>query len=109
MIKYIKQAFSENGLFTLGKMAYGLMDNTRNGLKNSPLEYKWLVTMLIAAMWCIAFGIYTAELLFIGYNIIGHIVLITTAFFTFFVFTTEKARAPKANPNRVRWDLEKEG
>jgi len=105
----IQRAFGENGFFTLGKLASGLMDNTRNGLKNAPMEYKWLVTCLIAAMWCIAFGIFTAELLFIGYNIIGHLALITTAFFTFFVFTTEKGRAPKAPPNKVRWDLEREG
>ena len=97
------------GWLYLGKFAYGLLDNTKNALKGAPMEYKFLVSNTLAAMWCIAFGIYTAELVFIGYNIIGHTVLITCVFFTWFVFTTEKKKADPAPPNKVRWNLEREG
>ena len=97
------------GYWKLGKFAYGLLDNTKNALKHSSMEYRFMLSNTLAAMWCVAFGIYTAELLYIGYNIIGHTVLIAAVFFTFFVFTTEKKKAPPAPPNKVQWDLEREG
>ena len=97
------------GWYKLGKFTYGLLDGARNALKHSPMEYRYLLSITLAAMWCVAFGIYTYELLYIGYNIIGHFVIITAVFFTFFVFDKEKSRAPKAPPNKVRWDLEREG
>ena len=97
------------GYIKLGKFAYGILDATKNGLRGSPMEYKFLASNLLAAMWCIGFGIYTAELLFIGYNIIGHTALITCVFFTFYVFTKEKSRTLAAPPNKVKWNLESEG
>ena len=97
------------GYIKLGKFAYGILDATKNGLRGSPMEYKFLASNLLAAMWCIGFGIYTAELLFIGYNIIGHTALITCVFFTFYVFTKEKSRNSAAPPNKVKWNLESEG
>jgi len=108
-MKSILKAFEANGWVVLGKFGYGLLDGSKNALKHSPMEYRYLLSILLSAMWSIAFGIYTAELLFIGYNIIGHFVIITAAFFTFFVFTAEKSRSLKAPPNRVKWDLEREG
>lgn len=97
------------GWVNLSKFAYGLLDSTKNALTTSPMEYKFLLSNLLAAMWCIGFGIYTAELVFIGYNIIGHTVLIACVFFTWFVFTTEKKKTDPAPPNKVRWNLEVEG
>ena len=97
------------GWLKLGKVAYGLLDSTKNALKHSSMEYRFMLSNTLAAMWCVAFGIYTAELLYIGYNIIGHTVLIASVFFTWFIFTTEKKKAPPAPPNKVQWDLEKEG
>ena len=97
------------GWYKLGKIGYGLLDATKNGLKDSTIEYKFMMSNTLAAMWCVAFGVYTAEVLFIGYNIIGHTLLITAVFFTWFVFNTEKKKTDPAPPNRVRWDLEKEG
>ena len=97
------------GYIKLGKFAYGLLDSTKNALKTAPMEYKFVLSNTLAAMWCVAFGIYTAELLFIGYNIIGHTVLIAAVFFTWFIFTAEKKKADPAPPNKVQWDLEREG
>ena len=108
-MKKIFKAFEENGWVALSKFGYGLLDGSRNALRFAPMEYKYLLSILLAAMWCIAFGIYTVELMYIGYNIIGHWVLITAVFFTWFVFTTEKRRSPKSPPNKVKWDLEREG
>ena len=97
------------GWINLAKFAYGLLDNTKNALRTAPMEYKFLLSNTLAAMWCIGFGVYTAELLFIGYNIIGHMVLISCVFFTWFVFTAEKKTSDPAPPNRVKWDLSREG
>ena len=97
------------GWISLGSFAYGLLDGTRNALKDAPLEYKFLLTNTLAAMWCVTFGIFTAELLFIGYNIIGHTLLISCVFFTWFVFTSVKKEIPTREQNVVRWDLEREG
>ena len=97
------------GWYKLGKIGYGLLDGTKNALKEAPMEYKYTLSMILAAMWCIAFGIYTAELLFIGYNIIGHFLLITCVFITWGVFKFQKKSASPAPPNKVRWDLSREG
>ena len=109
ILKKVFKAFEENGWVALTKFGFGLLDASKNALKFAPLEYKYLLSILLAAMWCIAFGIFTVELVYIGYNIIGHWVIITAVFFTFFVFKTEKARNPKSRKNKVKWDLEKEG
>ncbi|MCH1449618.1 MAG: hypothetical protein L7U49_05500 [Litoricolaceae bacterium] len=97
------------GWISLGSFAYGLLYGTRNVLKDAPLEYKFLVTNTLAAMWCVTFGIFTAELLFIGYNIIGHTLLISCVFFTWFVFASVKKETPNREQNLVQWDLEREG
>ena len=75
MEKLVK-AFEKNGWVALSKFGFGLLDDTKNALKFAPIEYKYLLSILLAAMWCIAFGIYTVELFYIGHNIIGHWVII---------------------------------
>ena len=94
---------------SFGQVAYGLLDDTKNALKEAPMEYKFLLSNTLAAMWCITFGIYTAELIFIGYNIIGHTLLLTCVFFTWFIFGSVKKKSPSSPANMVRWDLEREG
>ena len=86
-----------------------ILNPNKNGLREAPLEYKFMISCVLAGFWCIAFGIYTAELLFIGYSIIGHILLITMTFFTWKVFSHVRLHSPPSPPNKVLWDLEKEG
>ena len=85
-----------------------LLNPAYNGLKNAPPENKFLLSILLASMWGIAFGIFTAELLFIGYNIIGHIALIFCVFVTWTAFKYTKKRFDPATSNKVKWDMEKE-
>ena len=54
------------GWISLGRFGYTLLDDTKNALKDAPMEYKFLLSNTLAAMWCVTFGVYTAELLFIG-------------------------------------------
>ena len=86
-----------------------ILNPNKNGLRAAPPEYKFMISCILAAFWCLAFGIYTAELLFIGYSIIGHIVLIFMVFVTWKVFSNVRKHSPPSSPNRVQWDLEKEG
>ena len=86
-----------------------ILNPNKNGLRAAPPEYKFMISCILAAFWCLAFGIYTAELLFIGYSIIGHIVLIFMVFVTWKVFSNVRKHSPPSPPNRVQWDLEKEG
>ena len=86
-----------------------ILNPNKNGLRAAPPEYKFMISCVLAAFWCLAFGIYTAELLFIGYSIIGHIVLIFMIFVTWKVFSNVRKHSPPSPPNRVQWDLEREG
>ena len=86
-----------------------ILNPNKNGLRAAPPEYKFMISCILAAFWCIAFGIYTAELLFIGYSIIGHIVLIFMVFVTWKVFSNFRKHSPPSPPNRVQCDLEREG
>jgi hypothetical protein len=86
-----------------------LLNPNRNGLKSAPPEYKFMMSCILASLWCIAFGIYTAELLFIGYNIIGHLVVILMVFVTWKVFNDQRKHSRPSPPNKVQWDLEREG
>jgi len=86
-----------------------LLNPNTNGLRQSPPEFKFMISCVLSSLWSIVFGIYTAELLFIGYSIIGHILAILMVFVTWRVFTQERTHSEPAPPNRCRWDLEKEG
>lgn len=64
----------------------GLLDINTNALKNIPSSSKYYLMIILSCFWCLAFGLYFGELLTIGYNMLGHIALITMAFVTGWVF-----------------------
>lgn len=99
------------GYVYTGKFLFGLLNGSINALKTAPLEYNFLFSCILAFMWCLAFGIYTAELVFIGYSIIGHILLLAAVFITWHLFQIMKTKKKslQSNKNIVAWDLEKEG
>ena len=47
------------------------LDPTWNALSSAPGDWKFTMSVILAGMWCLIFGIYTAALAFIGYNILG--------------------------------------
>jgi hypothetical protein len=53
-----------------------------NSLRYAPTYLKYFTSIVLACFWCLAFGIYIGELLTIGYNMIGHIAIISMAFTT---------------------------
>jgi hypothetical protein len=47
---------------------------------------RYFTTVLLACFWCLAFGLYFKDFLIIGYNMLGHIAVISMAFITWAVF-----------------------
>lgn len=70
------------------------LDPTWNAQSSAPGEWKYTMSVILAGMWYLIFSIYTAELAFIGYNILGHIALITGTFVTHRAFRTTRVYAP---------------
>lgn len=64
----------------------GLLNVNKNALKDVPDASKFLAMVMLSCFWCLAFGLYIGELLTIGYNMIGHIAIITMAFATGWLF-----------------------
>lgn len=73
-------------LWYAGITAVELLSVDRNALKNVPAPTKYLAMVLLSCFWCLAFGIYAGELLYIGKNMIGHVLLITAVFVTWATF-----------------------
>jgi len=76
-------------MFSVLKFFYILFQAFRDGLnpnlnslRHAPTYLKYYTSIVLACFWCLAFGIYIGELLTIGYNMLGHIALITMAFST---------------------------
>jgi len=95
-------------MFAVLKFIYILFKAFRNGLnpnlnslRYAPVYLKYFTSILLACFWCLAFGLYIGELLIIGYNMIGHIALITMAFGTGYVMQVfRKTYGPKQSDGR---------
>ena len=70
----------------------GLLSVDRNALVRVPNETKYLAMIMLSCFWCLAFGLYMGELFFIGYNMIGHVLLITMCFVTWMTFRAYRTR-----------------
>jgi hypothetical protein len=90
-------------MFSVLKFIYLLIKNSRdilnpniNPLRHAPPHIKYFASILLACFWCLAFGLYFGELLTIGYNMLGHIAIISMVFVTWAVFKTmEKTYGPR--------------
>lgn len=63
-----------------------LLNIDRNALSNVPNPTKYLAMIMLSCFWCLAFGIYIGELLTIGYNMLGHVAIVTMVFVTWYTF-----------------------
>lgn len=80
-------------MFSLFKFFYlifksfpALLHIDRNALKNVPDQSKYLAMIMLSCFWCLAFGLFAGELFFIGYNMIGHVAVVTMVFVTWWTF-----------------------
>ena len=73
-------------LIALFRAGLQILDPDRNALKDAPPQIKYITSILLAGFWALAFSLYTGELWYLGYNIIGHVAVITMAFVTWLIF-----------------------
>lgn len=88
-------------MFGLLKLIYhffksfpNLLNIKTNGLRNVPDPSKYLAMIMLSCFWCLAFGIYIGELMTIGYNMIGHILILTMVFITWWTFRSLRKSVP---------------
>lgn len=80
-----------------------LINPNVNPLRHMPTYVRYYASIVIACFWCLAFGLFFGELLFIGYNMLGHIAIISMVFFTWVAFkTSEKFYGPRSNTDYLR-------
>ena len=63
-----------------------LLDPNINPLRHAPVHIRYFASILLGCFWSLAFGLYIGELMTIGYNMLGHIAIISMAFGTWLVF-----------------------
>lgn len=63
-----------------------LMNVRTNALAHIPDPTKWLAMVMLSSFWALAFSLYVGELMMIGYNILGHIAIVTMVFVTWHTF-----------------------
>jgi len=86
-----------------------LLDPERNGLRYSTPLTKYGISCVLAFLWCAVFSIATAEFVYFGYSVVGHLLAISMLFVTYYIFAHERKHSHPSPPNKVQWDLEKEG
>lgn len=72
-----------------------LLNVDRNALANVPNASKYLAMIMLSCFWCLAFGLYIGELFTIGYNMIGHIAIVTMVFVTWWTFRSLNTGNPR--------------
>ena len=85
----------------VSRSSWNIMNPNLNPLRHAPVYAKYFLSILLGCFWSLAFGLYIGELLTIGYNMIGHIAIISMVFGTWAVFrTVETTYAPRKG---VQW------
>lgn len=73
----------------------GLMNVRTNALANVPDQTKWLAMVMLSCFWALAFSLYIGELMTIGYNILGHVAIVTMVFVTWWTFKSLNRSNPR--------------
>ena len=73
-------------LYFLLQKSRSLLDPNLNPLRHAPSHIRYFAAILLACFWCLAFGLYFGKFLFIRYNMLGHIAVISMVFVTWTVF-----------------------
>jgi len=81
-------------LILLVKTFYHLLDPNKNGMKAAPISVKYIASILLACFWALAFTLYIGEIWLLGYNLFGHMAIVTMAFVTWIVIKTIQKQYP---------------
>jgi fatty acid desaturase len=82
-------------VWLLGRSFVNLLNVDRNALAYVPNPTKYLAMILLSCFWCLAFGLYIGELLTIGYNMLGHVAIVTMVFVTWYTFRNLNTDNPR--------------
>jgi hypothetical protein len=86
----------------VSRSSWDIMNPSINPLRHTPPHIKYFASILLGCFWSLAFGLYVGELLTIGYNMIGHIAIISMVFATWAVFRSiENVYGPRSGT--VQW------
>jgi len=66
---------------------------------------KYFLSILLGCFWSLAFGLYIGELLTIGYNMLGHIAIISMVFVTWSCEPQITLAVAMNSPNNNGWLL----
>ncbi len=91
-------------IIAVSKAFVVLLNPNKNALRYAPPQIKYGASILLACLWCLAFGMWAGELWTIGYNMLGHIFVISMVFVTWAVFKTVNARYPARNEYEILRD-----
>jgi len=69
-------------VFYLFKLGRNLLNPNLNFFRHAPPHIKYFTSILVSCFWCLSFGLFFGELLFIGYNMLGHILIVSMIFIT---------------------------
>jgi hypothetical protein len=72
--------------YFLFQKARSILDPNLNPLRHAPTHVRYIASILLLCFWCLAFGLYIGKPLSIGYNMLGHIAVVSMAFITWAVF-----------------------
>ncbi|WP_353479900.1 hypothetical protein [Haliscomenobacter sp.] len=75
-------------IYILFRSGRDLLNPNINPLRHAPAHIKYFASILLGCFWSLAFGLYVGELMTIGYNMLGHIAIISMVFVTWKVFRT---------------------
>jgi len=90
-------------IWLVSRSSWDIMNPNLNPLRHAPVYAKYFLSILLGCFWSLAFGLYVGELLTIGYNMLGHIAIISMVFVTWYVFrSVENTYKPRTGVNWLR-------
>ena len=72
--------------FIIFRGGWNIVNPNINPLRSAPPHIKYFASILLGCFWSLAFGLYTAQFFFIGFNMIAHIGIISMVFVTWYTF-----------------------
>jgi len=82
-------------------------------MRNAPIQIKYIASILLACFWALAFSLYAGEIWYLGYNVFGHMAIVSMAFITWLVIKTVQKQYPDRprleqlrQPDRAQRDYE---
>lgn len=77
---------------------WSIVNPSLNSMRNAPPFVKYFATVLLALIWSVAFGLYTAQFFYIGLNMAAHVAIVSVAFLTWYTLKSFRRIYPDVYP-----------